>query len=82
MGLLSAAGFHGSGAKTAQGDAGASRHDVRLTDDHVARAPDPKMLEAFDVLENWDLLTKNDVDVILSTVQPADELLLDYQDEG
>ena len=48
----------------------------------TSRAPDPKMLEAWDVLENWDLLTRNDVDVILSTVQPADELLLEYQDEG
>jgi hypothetical protein len=58
------------------------RHDLHSNDDRVARAPDPKLLEAIDVLENWDLLTKNDVDVILSTVQPADELLLEYQDEG
>ncbi len=68
--------------KTAQGNEAGSQQAVHLTDDHVARAPDPKMLEAWDVLENWDLLTKNDVDVILSTVQPEDELLLEYQDEG
>jgi hypothetical protein len=72
----------------AGGDAGSndatpsSKRDASRADDHVARAPDPKMLEAWDVLENWDLLTKNEVDVILSTVQPADELLLEFQDEG
>jgi hypothetical protein len=60
----------------------ASRPEPHHADADVARAPDPKMLEAWDVLENWDLLTKNDVDVILSTVQPADELLLEFQDEG
>jgi hypothetical protein len=64
-------------------------HDTTASLDRIcampmptSRAPDPKMLEAWDVLENWDLLTRNDVDVILSTVQPADELLLEYQDEG
>lgn len=41
--------------------------------------PDPKMLAAIDVLEQWDLLMQDDVDVLLSTLGPADEALLDYR---
>lgn len=42
-------------------------------------APDPKMLAALDVLEQWDLLMQDDVDVLLSTLGPGDEALLDYR---
>jgi len=51
-------------------------------DVEVARAPDAQMLAAMDVLENWDYLMQNDVDVLLSTIEPADEALLDYQEGG
>ncbi len=43
------------------------------------RPPDPQMLAALDVLEQWDLLMQDDVDVLLSTMGPADEALLDYR---
>lgn len=39
-------------------------------------APDAQMLAALDVLEHWDLLMTNDVDVLLSTLAPADEAVL------
>jgi hypothetical protein len=43
--------------------------------------PDPQMLAALDVLEQWDLLRSEDVDVLLSsTIEPVDEALLEYQD--
>lgn len=51
-------------------------------DVEVAQAPDAQMLAAMDVLENWDYLMQNDVDVLLSTIEPADEALLDYQEGG
>jgi hypothetical protein len=60
-----------------RGDSGAESGDVV-----VARAPDPKMLAALDVLENWELLIQTDVDVLLATIEPADELLLEYQEGG
>jgi hypothetical protein len=75
-------GASGSNDATPGNSMSRATRDAPQPDDHVARAPDPKMLEAWDVLENWDLLTRNDVDVILSTVPPADELLLEFQDEG
>lgn len=40
---------------------------------------DPRMLAALDVLEQWDLLMQDDLDVLLSTLGPADEALLDYR---
>jgi hypothetical protein len=45
----------------------------------VEPAPDPQMLAALDVLEEWDLLMQDDVDVLLSTLGPADLALLDYR---
>jgi predicted anti-sigma-YlaC factor YlaD len=45
----------------------------------VEPAPDPEMLAALDVLEEWDLLMQDDVDVLLSTLGPADLALLDYR---
>ena len=45
----------------------------------VEPAPDPEMLAALDVLEHWDLLMQDDVDVLLSTLAPADVVLLDYR---
>jgi hypothetical protein len=50
----------------------AVRHDV---------GPETGMLAALDVLEHWDLLKSDDVDVLLSSsIDPADEVLLEYQD--
>jgi len=46
---------------------------------HAAPDPDPEMLAALDVLEEWDLLMQDDVDVLLSTLAPADVALLDYR---
>lgn len=40
-------------------------------------APTPSVLAALDVLEQWDLLLGNDVDLLLSTLGPADQTLLD-----
>jgi hypothetical protein len=43
--------------------------------------PEAGMLAALDVLEQWDLLKSDDVDVLLSSsIDPADEALLEYQD--
>jgi hypothetical protein len=47
--------------------------------EHGEPAPDPQMLAALDVLEQWDLLMQDDVDVLLSTLGPGDEALLDYR---
>jgi hypothetical protein len=61
------------------------QNGVRSThtnDTEVASAPDAQMLAALEVLENWDLLMQGDVDVLLSTIEPADEVLLEYADEG
>jgi hypothetical protein len=41
--------------------------------------PDPELLASLDVVEQWDLLMQDDVDVLLSTLGPADEALLDYR---
>jgi hypothetical protein len=43
--------------------------------------PERAMLAALDVLEQWDLLKSDDVDVFLSSaIGPADEALLEFQD--
>lgn len=44
-----------------------------------APLPDPNVLAALDVLEQWELLMKDDVDVLLSTIAPADESLLEVE---
>ena len=47
----------------------------------VDAPPDAQMLAALDVLEQWDLLRSEDVDVLLSSsIEPVDEALLEYQD--
>lgn len=59
-----------------------ARPDARATSApvvHVDPAPDPEMLAALDVLEEWDLLMQDDIDVLLSTLGPADLALLDYR---
>ncbi|MFO1011968.1 MAG: hypothetical protein U1F29_18040 [Planctomycetota bacterium] len=43
-------------------------------------APGEDVLAALDVLEQWDLLMHDDVDVLLSTIAPADESLLEVDD--
>ncbi|MBI5361608.1 MAG: hypothetical protein HZA53_00425, partial [Planctomycetes bacterium] len=44
-----------------------------------APLPDANVLAALDVLEQWELLMKDDVDVLLSTFAPADASLLDVE---
>jgi hypothetical protein len=57
-----------------------TRPETRPTTEPVVQAdPDPQMLAALDVLEEWDLLMQDDVDVLLSTLGPADLALLDYR---
>jgi hypothetical protein len=47
----------------------------------VDAPPDAQMLAALDVLEQWDLLRSEDVDVLLSSsIEPVDEALLEYQE--
>jgi len=41
--------------------------------------PDPALLASLDVVEHWDELVQGDVDVLLSTLGPADEALLEYR---
>ena len=43
-------------------------------------APDSQLLASLDVLERWDMLNGDDVDLLLSTLPTADEALLDFQD--
>jgi hypothetical protein len=42
---------------------------------------DPRMLEHFDVLEHWELLQRNDLDTLLSTLPRADQALLEMGSE-
>ncbi|MBK7878777.1 MAG: hypothetical protein IPJ77_24220 [Planctomycetes bacterium] len=46
----------------------------------VVDAPNEEVLAALDVLEQWELLMKDDVDVLLSTIAPADESLLEVDE--
>jgi len=61
-------------------------HTVLGDADKVAQrdasaVPEAGMLAALDVLEHWDLLKSDDVDVLLSSsIDAADEVLLEYQD--
>lgn len=69
-------GSSSDGHSPRSGD-GSGRDEVAQAD----RAPDAAMLAALDVLEHWDLLKSDDVDVLLSSsIGPADEVLLEYQD--
>ncbi len=42
---------------------------------------DPRMLEHFELLEQWELLRRNDLDTLLSTLPPSDQLLLELGSE-
>jgi hypothetical protein len=63
------------GERTVLGDADkAAQRDA-------SAVPEAGMLAALDVLEHWDLLKSDDVDVLLSSsIDAADEVLLEYQD--
>jgi len=39
---------------------------------------DAELLEYLDVLEDWELLVSEDLDVMLSSLDPVDEMLLDW----
>lgn len=50
----------------------------------LAGAPagvDPRMLEHIDVLEQWELLQRNDLDTLLSTLPRTDQVLLEMGSE-
>jgi hypothetical protein len=42
---------------------------------------DPRMLEHFEMLQQWELLQRNDLDTLLSTLPPSDQLLLELGSE-
>jgi len=42
---------------------------------------DPRMLEHFEMLQQWELLHRNDLDTLLSTLPPGDQLLLELGSE-
>jgi hypothetical protein len=64
----------------ARGDHG-DKTAKRLAPRDPNAAPDADMLAALDVLEHWELLKSDDVDVLLSSsIDPADEALLEFQD--
>jgi len=42
---------------------------------------DPRMLEHFEMLQQWELLRRNDLDTLLSTLPPGDQLLLELGSE-
>ena len=46
------------------------------------QTPDPELLAALDVLEQWDLLMRDDLELMLSTLGLADEALLEYAGEA
>lgn len=47
----------------------------------VAAHVDDELLEALDVLENWELLTSDDLDVVLAELDAVDWTLLEYGSE-
>jgi hypothetical protein len=71
------------------------KQDIRSTGDVVVEArpeprargedpePDREMLAALDVLEEWDLLLDEDIDVLLASLDPVEEELLNlaYDEE-
>ena len=44
----------------------------------AARAPEEALLEALPVLEQWDLLMQGEIDALLSTIDPAEQVLLEH----
>ena len=57
--------------------------DPGKIDPQPADQPDEELLAALDVLEEWDLLLDEDLDVLLSALDPVEEELLDlaYDEE-
>jgi hypothetical protein len=43
------------------------------------RTADDELLARLDLLESWDLLSDDDLDVLLSSLDPVDEVLLEYK---
>jgi hypothetical protein len=78
-----ARGDHARGGqeKVAQHEPTAVQHSSKSGQHNPNDPPDPALLSAMDVLEQWDLLKSDDVDVLLSSsIGPADEALLEFQD--
>jgi hypothetical protein len=48
---------------------------------HAPESVDPRMLEHFELLEQWDLLRRNDLDALLSTLPHSDQVLLEMGSE-
>lgn len=43
---------------------------------------EPELLEALDALENWDVVTSEDLDLLLAELDPVDWALLELGEEG
>lgn len=52
-----------------------------LGDPPAAQEPSEEMLASLEVLENWDLLVADDLDLLLASFDPSDEILLDLEDD-
>jgi hypothetical protein len=46
------------------------------------RTADDELLARLDLLESWDLLSDDDLDVLLSSLDPVDEVLLEYKSDA
>ncbi len=58
-----------------------TREEGRKQGELAHETVDPRMLEHFEVLEQWELLRRNDLDTLLSTLPPSDQLLLELGSE-
>lgn len=68
------------GTPGTSGDGRESPDSLRTPDaDASEEAPSDELLAALDALENWDLLMREDLDLLLSTFATADELLLEFE---
>jgi tetratricopeptide (TPR) repeat protein len=68
-------------AQSATQRASESVAESRASRSSADAPPDADMLAALDVLEHWEILKSEDVDVLLSSsIGPVDEVLLEFQD--
>jgi len=58
-----------------------SRAPARSERELALENVDPRMLEHFELLQQWELLRRNDLDTLLSTLPPSDQLLLELGSE-
>jgi hypothetical protein len=58
-----------------------TRAPARRERELAHQSVDPRMLEHFEMLQQWELLRRNDLDTLLSTLPPSDQLLLEMGSE-